>query len=283
MIPSSLRYVVSLFYASAVEPLAILILLFVAPLLVSALRDLLAVGPLVSLLATLVFAYPPLRTPWGVVLGLLNALLLSEAGVDLGEPLSDYGKGPAPLHLPDSTAEVFLALIVIAGCWGGLPFFLYGLMYNHVTVEKKQTKNGPVSHLQWNSPKDGVLALPILVVCMVLTALGKVPGKVNPAGTHLATTDRTTLRWLLRHVMPVLLADPLANPFVEALSGPAFLATLLEPLAPELGVRSPRRSNDWVNARLQDFTRPRNQAAFALGQRLMALRWFTPARKGKGK
>lgn len=282
--PSSLLlYVVPLLYISTMGSLATLALSFAAPLVVGPVHGLLVMGPVVLLLAALVFTYPSLRTPLGAVLGLLGTLLLSKAGVDLGEPLSDYGKGPAPLHLPDSTAEVFLALLMIASCWGALPFFLYGLMYNHVTVQKKQTGSGPVSHLQWHSPKDGVLALPILIVCMVLTALGQTPGEVNPAGTYLATTDRTTLRWLLRHVMPVLLADPLAHPFVEGLSGPAFLATLLEPLARELGVRPPRRSGDWVSARLRDFTRPHNRAAFALGQRLMALRWFTPARKGKGK
>lgn len=280
---SPLRHLALLFYISTMGSLATLALSFAAPLLVNTTHGSLVMGTVVPLLAALVFAYPSPRTLLGVVLGLLGALLLSEAGVDLGEPLSDYGKGLAPLHLPDSTVEVFLALLVIAGCWGSLPFFLYGLMYNHVTVQKKQTGSGPVSHLQWYSPKDGTLALPILIVCMVLTALGQTPGEVNAAGTYLATADRTTLRWLLRSVMPVLLADPLAHPFVEALSGPAFLATLLKPLAQELGVRAPRRSSDWVNARLRDFTRPRNQAAFALGQRLMSLRWPALTTKGKGK
>lgn len=283
MTSSSSQYAVLFFRISTVGSLAILALSLVSPLLFSIQHGLLVTKPVAFLLAALLFAYSYRLKPVGVVLGLLGALLLSGAGVDLGEHLSDYNEGPTPLRLPDSTAEIFLALLVIASCWGSLPFFLYGLMYDHVTVQKEQTKSGLVSHLRWHSPKDGGLALPILIVCMVLTALGQVPGEVNPAGTHLATTDRTTLRWLLRHVMPVLLADPLAHPFVEALSGPAFLATLLEPLARELGVRPPRRSSDWVNARLRDFTRPRNQAAFALGQRLMALRWFTPARKGKGK
>ena len=170
---------------------------------------------------------------------------------------------------------------MVAASWGATPFVLYGMMYGHVSVEKHQVKGNPLRYLEWSSAEDGPLALPLLIVAMVLTALGHVPGEVDGTGTHLATTDRRTLRWLMNWLLPILLPTPFDADLPADLREFADLTLILGPLIEELGIgfRSSRPAN-WVTRRVRAFAHPRNRAAFALGQWLMSLRWPPGSKKG---
>lgn len=147
-------------------------------------------------------------------------------------------------------------------------------------MEKHRVGKNVFRYLEWSSAKDGPLALPLLIVAMVLTALGHVPGKVNGPGTLLATTDRPTLRWLMNRLLPILLPSPIDTPLPSDLYEFGALTVALAPLIKELGIVHTTRPADWVTRRVRAFVHPRNRAAFVLGQWLMSLRWPPGPKKG---
>lgn len=277
----SLRSITPLFYLSTVSSAITLILLIADPLLASSLHLYLVTGPALPLLVALTLRWHPLYLLRGVLLALTGVLLLSWLGVDLDQPLPKAPESLSPLRLPDCPADAFLAFLLIASCWGSLPYFLYGLMLGHINLLHKQTKTSRLGYLEWHTDKDGKLALPILIVCMVLTVLGLEPGKVGRSGATLDMTNRADLRWLVSRVLPVVMGAQANVPMIEAHIAHEGMRAPLEALARELGIHRPTPPANWAARRVNRFLQPRNRAAFELGRRLMTLRWFTHARKEK--
>lgn len=272
-----------LFYLSTVSSATTLVLLFADPLLASSLHIYLVTGPALPLLMALALRWSPLYLLQGVLLTLTGVLLLSWLGVDLDQPLPKVPESPSRLHLPDGSADAFLALLLVASCWGSLPYFLYGLMLGHISLLHKQTKTSRLGYLEWHTDKDGKLTLPILIVCMVLTVLGLKPGKVGRSGATLSMTDRADLYWLVSRVLPVVMGAQANVSMLEDHVAHEGLRAPLEALARELGIHRPTPPANWAARRVNRFLQPRNRAAFELGRRLMALRWPTLATKGKGE
>jgi hypothetical protein len=276
-----LQFIAPLLYLSTVSSATTLTLLVADPLLAGSLHLYLVTGPALPLLMTLAFRWSSLYLLQGILLTLTSVLLLNWLGVDLDQPLPKVPEVPSSLHLPDGSADAFLALFLIAGCWGSLPYFLYGLMLGHVSLLHKQTKTSRLGYLEWHTAKDGKLALPILIVSMVLTALGLEPGKVGRSGATLDMTNRANLYWLVSRVLPVVMGAQAHVSLLEGHVAHEGLRAPLEALARELGIHRPTPPANWAARRVNRFLQPRNRAAFELGRRLMALRWPTLTTKGK--
>lgn len=277
----SIRTITPLFYLSTISSVITLAFLITNPLLASNLHLYLVTGPALPLLVALTLHWPPLYFLRGTLLTLVGILLLSWLGVDLDQPLPKVPESPSPLRLPEGSTDAFLALLLIASCWGSLPYFLYGLMLGHINLLHKQTKTSRLGYLEWHTDKDGKLALPILIVCMVLTVLGLEPGKVGRSGATLDMTNRADLYRLVSRVLPVVMGVQAHVSLLEGHVAHEGLRAPLEALARELGIHRPTPPANWAARRVNRFLQPRNRAAFELGRRLMALRWPTLATKGK--
>jgi hypothetical protein len=279
----SIRTITPLFYLSTISSVITLAFLITNPPLASNLHLYLITGPALPLLVALALHWPPLYFLQGTLLTLVGILLLNWLGVDLDQPLPKVPESPSPLRLPEGSTDAFLALLLIASCWGSLPYFLYGLMLGHINLLHKQTKTSRLGYLEWHTDKNGKLALPILIVCMVLTVLGLKPGKVGRSGATLNMTNRADLYWLVSRVLPVVMGAQANVSMLEGHIAHEGMRAPLETLARELGIHRPIPPANWATRRVNRFLQPRNRAAFELGRRLMALRWPALATKGKGK